>query len=68
MDPQQYSAYLESIALCKKLINQLREDRAEMRRCMQGDMLKAYEKATDKAIDEVEKIQKDLRRIQSMQQ
>lgn len=64
MNPEQYSSYEESLALCNKLIDQLKDDCAQMRRCVHGDLLKAYERATERAISEVERVKKDLRSIQ----
>ena len=68
MSDEQYSSHEESIALCNKLINQLKDDQNRMKQCIHGDLLKTYEKATEKAINEVERIRRDLKRIQSMQQ
>ncbi len=68
MDPQQYQYYTQSIQLCNKRINQLENDRDNARRCFTGDMLTAYRKSAERAIQEVKKVRSALYTAQSLQQ
>lgn len=68
MDPQQYNYYSESIMLCNKLINQLENDRDSAQLCFKGEMLTAYRKSTDKALQQIRRVRTLLQSVQAAQQ
>ncbi len=67
MNPEQYSAYSESLSLCRKLLWQLEQDRENISECMSGEILTAYLKSLDTAVQKVHNIISKLNELQNMQ-
>lgn len=55
----------KSLALTKKLILQMESDQDDMKGCINGEVLEAYDKASQQAMDIAEKIYESLMILQN---
>ncbi len=55
----------KSLALTKKLILQMESDQDDMKGCINGEVLEAYDKASQQAMDIAEKIHESLMILQN---
>lgn len=67
MEPLLQEILDESLALSEKLILQMESGRDDMKGCINGEVLDAYDRAAQEAMDIAEKIRKSLMTLQAGQ-
>lgn len=67
MEPLLQGILDESLALSEKLILQMESGRDDMKGCINGEVLDAYDRAAQEAMDIAEKIRKSLMTLQAGQ-
>jgi len=67
MEAQLHRAISESVDLIQSLLRQLEQDRDAMPRCVSGEILEEYLKATDLAESRINDIKRRLLQLQAEQ-
>lgn len=67
MNPLIFNELSESIRLCERLLTAMESEKREFAMCVKGEVLRSYEKSTDKFLEKTRELRDILKQMQNEQ-